>query len=79
MNWVRREENVLFSKSPVNCFFLFEEEISAPALSGTTNNDTQSMGTGLLTFGAASIAESPSTIQASHGKFSLVCQTLRSF
>ncbi len=78
MIWVRREENVLFSKSPINCFFLFEEEINAPALSGTTIIDTQSTGTDLPTSEAVSIAESPSTIQASHGKFSLVYQTLRS-
>jgi len=78
MTWVRWEENVLFSKSPINCFFLLEEETSALALNETTIIDTQSTGTDLPTSEAVSTAESFSTIQASHGKFSSVCQTLRS-
>jgi len=78
MTWVRWEENVLFSKIPINCFFLFEEEINAPALNETPIIDTQSTGTGLPTSGAVSTEKRRATIQASHGKFSSVCQTLRS-
>ena len=62
-----------------NAIFLISElrreEIDASALSGRTNNETQSVETDFPTLGTTSIAESPPTIQASHGKFSSVCQT----